>query len=235
MTNEELVELYQSGDNQALNELVEKNTGMVRKLANKFYTEKTNSIDIEDLQQEGFIGLMVAAKKYDFNNPKRAKFITYAVYWIHQKMNNFIRSKNTNDEVSINVPVSEKNDTELVDSIKDENNLYENVEDRIYNLQLRKELEDVMNSYNTLNEREILKLRYGWDNNKCMSREEVGQVFNVTGTKARNIEYRAMDKIRRTHWGVRKAEELYIEKVKGARYSIDKILDTINFGYKYLV
>ncbi|MFL0197987.1 sigma-70 family RNA polymerase sigma factor [Clostridium sp. WILCCON 0269] len=181
MTNEELVELYQSGDEQALNELMEKNTGMVRKLANKFYTEKTNSIDIEDLQQEGFIGLITAARKYDFDNAKRAKFITYAVYWIHQKMNMFIKSKNTNDEISINVPVGETKDTEFGDSIKDENNLYENVEDKIYNLQLRKELEEVMVNYNTLNEREILKLRYGWDNNKCMSCEEVGEIFNVTG------------------------------------------------------
>ncbi|MFL0198827.1 hypothetical protein ACJDU8_25230 [Clostridium sp. WILCCON 0269] len=44
-----------------------------------------------------------------------------------------------------------------------------------------------------------------------------------------------MEKIRRTPWGVKKAEELYIEKVKSAKYSVNKVIDTINFGYKYLV
>ncbi|MFL0197773.1 hypothetical protein ACJDU8_19710 [Clostridium sp. WILCCON 0269] len=44
-----------------------------------------------------------------------------------------------------------------------------------------------------------------------------------------------MEKIRRTPWEVRKVEELYIEKVKCGKYSIDRAIDTINFGYKYLI
>lgn len=51
MTNEELVQLYQNGDKQALNELVENNTGIVYKLANKFYVNMTSSIDKDDLIQ----------------------------------------------------------------------------------------------------------------------------------------------------------------------------------------
>lgn len=58
MSNEELVQLYEDGNKGALDKLVELNRGMVYKLANRFYTEKTNSIDKEDLEQEGFMGLM---------------------------------------------------------------------------------------------------------------------------------------------------------------------------------
>ncbi|UZQ49139.1 hypothetical protein [Clostridium kluyveri] len=43
-----------------------------------------------------------------------------------------------------------------------------------------------------------------------------------------------MDKIRRTPWGVRKAEKLYIEKIKGGEYSISGATENISFAYKYL-
>lgn len=80
MTNEELVYLYQNGDRRALEELTLKNQGIINKLSSKFYTECTSSIDIEDINQEGYIGLITAAGKYDINNPKKAQFITYAAY-----------------------------------------------------------------------------------------------------------------------------------------------------------
>jgi RNA polymerase sigma factor (sigma-70 family) len=82
-SNEELVYLLQQRDKQALKMLLDQNKGIVNKLVNKFYTEKTNSIDREDLMQEGFIGLILAANKYD--NPNKAQFITYAVFWINEK------------------------------------------------------------------------------------------------------------------------------------------------------
>lgn len=50
MTNEELV-FYQQGDKQALDSLIEQNKGIIYKLVNRFYVEKTNSIDIDDLEQ----------------------------------------------------------------------------------------------------------------------------------------------------------------------------------------
>src|SRR3712207_7622501 len=93
MTNEELVYLYQQGDKQVLDSLIEQNKGIVYKLVNKFYVEGTNSIDKEDLEQEGIIGLIIAAGKYDLNNPKKAKFITYAIHWIYSKINRYIKQR----------------------------------------------------------------------------------------------------------------------------------------------
>ena len=70
MTNEDLVLLHQQGNRHALESLIENNKGLVMKIVNKFFFDRTNSITREDLEQEGFIGFIMAANKYDFNNDK---------------------------------------------------------------------------------------------------------------------------------------------------------------------
>lgn len=208
MTNEELVQLYQSGNEKALNKLIEQNEGIIYKLANKFYTEKTNSIDIEDLQQEGFMGIIMAAEKYDFNNPKKAIFITYAVFWIYQKMNRYVNQRNTNDEISLNVPAKSDGDKELMDYIEGVDYSFENVEEKIYNSQLRHDLNTVMVEYNSLKEREVLKLRYGWDTGRALTFVEVGELINETKVKVRQIEDKALRKLRNSLWARKKHNEL---------------------------
>ncbi|PIH05224.1 sigma-70 family RNA polymerase sigma factor [Clostridium combesii] len=233
MTNEELVCVYQEWNSkEALNQLIEHNTGIVYKLANKFYVQGTNSIDKEDLVQEGFIGLIVAAERYDFNNPNKAKFITYAIHWIYHKINRFINQKNTNGEISVYTPTNE-DDTTLLDSLEDDENPYENIEDKIYYEELRTELNEVMHEYITLREREVLKLRYGWNNNKSMTYNEMGEVFDVSGERVRNIQARALKKIRHSSWGKHKAKELYIDKKENI-YSINDFINVEQFKNKYL-
>lgn len=51
-----------------------------------------------------------------------------------------------------------------------------------------------------------MKLKYGWDNNNCMTFEEIGKLFNITGARARQIEYKAIRRIRHTPWGLKKNE-----------------------------
>ncbi|SHF15208.1 sigma-70 family RNA polymerase sigma factor [Clostridium fallax] len=234
MTNEELVVLYQQGDKRALNSLIECNKGIIYKLVNKFYVEKTNSIDREDLEQEAAIGLIIAAQKYDVNNERKAKFITYAIHWIYQRIQRFMEQKNTNNETSLNIHIGEDEENELIDTVKDIDYSYENVEERIYIHQLRQELEKVMKEYTTLQEREILKLRSGWDSNNTMSLSEVAELFNINIGRVRTIEDRAYRKLRRTKWGENKAKEFYARKRIESIYSIDKTIDSINFADKYL-
>lgn len=235
MINEDLVQLYQSGDKQALNKLVELNDKIVYSIANKFYVEKSNSIDIDDLIQEGFVGLILAADKYktDIENP--AKFSTYAVYWIRQKISRFIEGKNTNDEVSLNTSVGEDDNSELIDYIEDVDYGFENVEEKIYNKELRIELDSIMDKTLTLKEREILELRHGWDNNKCMNCAEIGELFSVTRPHINNIEKRAYRKLRCTYWGIEKAKEVRTYRRKSRRYTYLSIEDEISFEQKYLV
>jgi RNA polymerase primary sigma factor/RNA polymerase sporulation-specific sigma factor len=92
-----------------------------------------------------------------------------------------------------------------------------------------------MNKYNTLKEREILKLHYGWDNSKCMTLEEIGEIFNITGQQIRQSEVRAMRKIRQTPWGRKKSIELFKEKLLRSEYnSSPGVIDKINFASRYL-
>lgn len=237
MTNEELVLLYQQGNSEALEELIVNNKKLIFNIANKFYTDNTNSIDIEDLEQEGSIGLIKAAQKYDFNNENKAQFSTYAVYNIYQRISNFIRSKNTNYETSLNAPINEDN-TELMETIEGVDYSFENVEDKIYRQQLRAELEQAMRDDNSLYEINLLKLRYGWDNNKICTYKELADIFNSNSQKVSRDEYKALNKLRYSTWG-KEQEKLYFtnkatEIKENSRFNQDKAIEVINIMDKYL-
>lgn len=235
MANEELVYLYQQGDKSALDELIESNKGIVYKLVNKYYVGKTNSIDREDLEQEGYIGLMVAADRYKFNIENPCKFSTYAVYWVNAKINRFITTKNTNEETSLNIPLNDDDKSELQDFIEGKDYGYENIEDQVYRRELRTELEEVMNEANTLREREILKLHYGWDNGREMTCREIGNIFNIPHERVWRVEHMAIRKIRDTKWGRLKIKEIYHDIELRNSWSIPGAIEKINFAENYLM
>lgn len=227
MTNEQLIELYQKGDKAALEILVGQNKGLVYKIANNFYTQKTASIDLDDLIQEGFTGLIVAAQKYNSNLENAAQFSTYAVFWIRQKISRFLHQKNTNEETSLNKPVSEEDGTgELIDFIPDEYDSYGAVLRKVYIRQLHDELEQVMDKYCTLQQREIIKMRFGWNNTKEMTLKEIGEIFNITGARVRDIQNRALLKMSRTTWGENIKREMGIEERYKRYDSVNSLIES---------
>ena len=80
LTNEEIVEQFQKGNQNALAALVEKNQGLVRSRASYFYRSHGNDLDLEDLVQSGMLGMIRAAEKFDLT--LGYKFTTYAYKWI---------------------------------------------------------------------------------------------------------------------------------------------------------
>ena len=96
MNNEQLVALIQDGIDTADNmlKLWKQNQGMIRKLANKYSTYA----ELEDLQQEGYIGLCNAIDGY---NPDEGPFINYAILWIRQAMRRHIENSGS----CIRIPV----------------------------------------------------------------------------------------------------------------------------------
>jgi len=78
----------QNGDSCACMKLVEANLRLVVKIAKGY---KRSGVDIMDLIQEGNIGLMTAAKKYDYK--KKVRFCTYAAWWIRQSISRFLATK----------------------------------------------------------------------------------------------------------------------------------------------
>lgn len=237
MSNEELVLEFQQGNKKALDELINENEGLVKKIANKFYTGLTNSIEFDDLIQEGNIGLIEAAKKYDFNNENKAIFSTYAVYRIYGRISRFIKSKNTNGEISLDTPFKGDDSIELKDTIPDRNNLFIEIENNIYIQELRQELECAMNDNNTLYERDILKLIYGWDSNKECTYREVAGIFNISFSKVSADTGKALRKLKNSSWGKEYQKEYYSSKIneirQGSRYDQDKFVIANDLLEKY--
>ncbi len=230
MSNEELVLLYQQGNKQVLDSLISKNRGRVFKIANKFFVGKTNSIDIEDLVQEGYIGLMKAAEKYNPGMDYHASFITYATYWIYERIHKFITRKNTNDETSLNIMVSEdgEKDTERQDLIESIDYGFENIEEKIYLEKLREELEIVMDENTTLQERQILKLHYGWDLKECTF-TYIASIFDITYSRVQQIENGALRKIRQCKWSRIEYKKYYAS----IRHNYSAVENKIDFINKY--
>ena len=98
------------------------------------------------------------------------------------------------EPVSLESPIGEEDDSHLGDFVEDRDAIsptdYSNRE------MIRELLNSVMAG--CLNEREekVLRLRYGIDDNKPMTLEEVGKVFNVTRERIRQIEAKATKKLR---------------------------------------
>lgn len=89
MTNEEIIKEYrQGGDRErALTLLYKTNRPMLYKLA-KGYGGDNN---IDDLIQEGFIGLMTALERYDLDHDSQASFLHYSMPWIKQAMTRSVK------------------------------------------------------------------------------------------------------------------------------------------------
>jgi RNA polymerase primary sigma factor len=101
--------------------------------------------------------------------------------------------KISQDPVSLSTPIGEEEDSNLADFIEDKNALAP-VEAATYRL-LRNQVEDVLDSL-TLRERRVLQLRFGLEDGRSRTLEEVGREFGVTRERIRQIEAKALRKLR---------------------------------------
>ncbi len=101
--------------------------------------------------------------------------------------------KISQEPVSLETPIGEEDDSHLGDFIKDERNV--SPEEYATNELLKDEIAEVLL---TLTEREekVIRLRFGLDDGKSKTLEEVGQIFGVTRERIRQIEAKALRKLR---------------------------------------
>ena len=97
------------------------------------------------------------------------------------------------EPVSLETPIGEEDDSHLGDFVKDERSM--SPEEYTIHEVLKDEISDVLL---TLTEREeqVLRLRFGLDDGSCKTLEEVGQMFGVTRERIRQIEAKALRKLR---------------------------------------
>lgn len=94
---------------------------------------------------------------------------------------------------SLNVPIGEDGDTELGEVIPDDAVIP--IEEIIENRVLRENFEEILDTL-TPREEKVLRLRFGFDDNRPRTLEEVGKIFNVTRERIRQIEAKALRKLR---------------------------------------
>ena len=97
------------------------------------------------------------------------------------------------DPVSLETPIGEEEDSHLGDFIEDDRAVTPS--DSVSTAMLKETLLSVLNSL-TPREEKVLRLRYGVDDGRPRTHEEVGKEFNVTRERIRQIEAKALRKLR---------------------------------------
>jgi RNA polymerase sigma factor (RpoD-like family) len=99
--------------------------------------------------------------------------------------------------LSLNHRVGKEEDTELMDLLEDEDNL--SPEAKMNESMMRQEIWEVLGDVLTPREKDVISLRYGLTTSEPCTLEEVGNMFNLSRERVRQIQSKAMRKLRRPH------------------------------------
>lgn len=99
------------------------------------------------------------------------------------------------DPISLETPIGEKEDSHLGDFIEDHEAIAP--DDAVGSILLREQIEELLTGL-TERERQVLELRFGLKDGKTRTLEEVGKYFDVTRERIRQIEGKALSKLKKT-------------------------------------
>ena len=238
-----LGEMIREGDEEALQTLIKSNLKFVVSYVKKY---RGMGLSLLDLIDEGNIGLIEAAKRFD--PTRNVRFISYAVWWIRQtivhaltlssrifhipqKMADQISQMKkktaelkaelgrdpTREEVAKSMGISgtDVEDLELLgernlslsDKVNDDDLEVEDrvsdpaspsIEYQIIQASVQRQIRDILGE---LDEKEalVLKLRFGLEDDRPRTLQEIGGRLNLTRERIRQIEQKAMRKLSRSH------------------------------------
>ena len=203
-----LAQKARMGDKKARDTLVNANLRFVVTIAKKY---QVPGWDIEDLVNEGCIGFMTAIDHFDISNGCR--LITYAAWWIRQSIGRAIIEKGRTirlpqnkakelggryNVLSLETPVeSQDSDSSrtIGDNVADMWSRSPEVE-AICNI-LKEAVTKALGSL-SIRDAEILRMRYGFNSREPMTLEEIGDRWNLSKERIRQIEDKALRKLKRT-------------------------------------
>ena len=99
------------------------------------------------------------------------------------------------DPISLETPIGEKEDSHLGDFIEDHEAIAP--DDAAGSILLREQIDELLNGL-TERERQVLELRFGLKDGRTRTLEEVGRYFDVTRERIRQIEGKALQKLKKS-------------------------------------
>lgn len=237
----ELAKRIRQGDQVALEKLTKANLRFVVSVAKQY---QNKGLSLNDLINEGNLGLMKAAQRFD--ETRGFKFISYAVWWIRQSIMQSLAEQSrmvrlplnrigtlgkitrmfaeleqkyqrepsqaevakaleiSEEEVALNLKIANRHlsmdapfangeENGLLDVLED--NTEESPDSDLLNDSLRRELQ---RSLSTLTQREadVITLYYGLNGEQALTLEEIGNKYNLTRERVRQIKEKATRRLR---------------------------------------
>lgn len=246
LTHEQEVDLakrVKAGEQEALEHLTKANLRFVVSVAKQYQNQ---GLSLNDLINEGNIGLIKAAKRFD--ETRGFKFISYAVWWIRQSIlqalaeqarvvrlplnkigtlskigriysdleQEFEREPSADEiaqeldmtvfevnntiqisgrHVSVDEPLNDSDNNTLIDVIQNEQQ--EPPDHQLLNESLKIEIQRALDTLSQ-RESEVLRLYFGLESDHPLTLEEIGERFNLTRERVRQIKEKAIRRLRHT-------------------------------------
>ena len=186
------LKLCQNGDIEARNILIEHNLRLVAHIVKKY---SASVRDNEDLLSIGTIGLIKGISSFDPS--KGTRLATYAARCVENEILMLLRSKKKEQgDVSLNETIGtdkEGNQIMLIDVMKnDQADIFDEINTDIEIRQLYKNIKNVLDP----REREVIILRYGLIDGRCISQREIAKKLNISRSYVSRIEKKAISKLR---------------------------------------